>query len=107
MSDRVSLSFGVSYVDSTAAMKSISFTPISDEAATTLGFEDYNLTSVHDYSDIDVSRLEFTGNMGISLTKMLGLNFGFLYDDYQDNDPYLVDTTGTYYWIYGGFSIKF
>jgi len=101
------MSFGISYVDSTAGMEMISFAPITQEAADTMGFEDYDLTGVHEYSDLDICHMQVTGNVDVELSKIWGLYIGILYDDYQDDDPYLVDTTGNYYWLYGGLRFKF
>ena len=101
------MSFGLSYSDSRAGMDSIRFTEISQEAADNLPHEDYDFSEVHTYSDMDLSRIEFSGNLDVAVSKNLGLTFGLLYDDYTDDDPYLVDGTGTYTWLWAGLRFSF
>ena len=106
-SDKVYFSLSLSMVDSTAGMNAIHFAPISTEAAERLPHGDYDFTEVNTYSDLDISKLELTGHLGINLSDTVGLTFGFLYDDYSDDDPYLVDTTGTVYWAWAGIRFTF
>ncbi len=88
-------------------MDPLIFPSISPAAADALSFEDYDLTRVHEYSDLDLSRLEFSGSLNWKLSRSMGLLFGFLYSDFQDDDPYLADTSGTYGWVWAGVSFRF
>lgn len=88
-------------------MDTILFAPISATAEATLNKPFYDFTEVHEYSDLDVSRIGYNANMNVLLSSNWGLYLGFLYDNYEDDDPYLVDTTGAYYWLYGGFRFMF
>ena len=88
-------------------MDTIYFAPITQDVADGLPHEDYDFTLVHEYSDLDVSWLEASVNLDILLTKAWGIYFGCLYDYFDDDDPYLADTTGTDYWVYGGFRAYF
>ena len=103
----MALNLGLSYLISEAGMDALYLAPISQEAADALSHEDYDFTMVHEYSDLDYSRFEGSVNLDILLNTAWGLYFGFLYDYFDDNDPYLTDTTGTYYSVYGGFRAFF
>lgn len=105
--DTVSLSLGVSYVDSQASMDTIMFGPITAEAQAELPHPYYDFTEVHMYSDLEMTRIGFNGNLNVMLASNWGWYLGFLYDDYEDDAPYLVDTTGNYYWLYSGFRFMF
>lgn len=101
------MSLGLSYVDSSAGMDTILLAPISAAAEAALNYPYYNFTEVKYYSDLEVTRIGLTGNLDVMLTSQWGWYAGFLFDDYEDDAPYLVDTTGNYYWLYSGFSFMF
>lgn len=101
------MSLGLSYVDRQAGMDPLILGPITQEAADTLGFEDYDFSGVNEYSDVDLSRFEISGDLDWKVFRSMGVIFGFLYSDYQDDDPYLADTTGTYSWVCAGVSFHF
>lgn len=88
-------------------MDSIHFAPISEEAAETLPHESLDFTEVHEQSNLDLTYYEITGDLYVNFTKRVGMIFGFIYDDYTDDDPYLVDSTGTYYWVWTGIKLTF
>ena len=57
--------------------------------------QSYDFTQTHTYSDLDVSRLE----LGLRFRYQTGERFafygGYRYLDFEDDAPYLYDTSGT------------
>jgi hypothetical protein len=88
-------------------MDPLLFGPITQEAADTLGFEDYDFSGIHEYSDLDLSRFEISGDLDWRVSRTMGVLLGFLYSDYEDADPYLADTSGTIGWVWAGVSFRF
>lgn len=66
---------------------------------------DYSLT--HTFSDLDLSRFDGTAELRYQLTKTFSLRGLYRYVDYQDDAPYLYDTTGKVQVVSGGFGLTF
>ena len=105
--DRLTLTLGLSFVKSTAGMMRISMDPIGQEASDGLPHEDYGFGQVHTYSDLDLSRLEATGELEVAFNERVGMTLGLLYDDYSDDSPYLEDLTGISLWAWTGLRVFF
>ena len=54
----------------------------------------YDLSDMDTYSDLDQSRLEMTLNGRYAFAKQYWMSGYYRYADYQDDAPYLYDTTG-------------
>ena len=71
--------------------------PADDYVAThpTMSFD---FTNSYSYSNLDVSRLEGDLNLKYTFADGLWLRFWYRLIDYQDDQPYLYDTSGTVQW---------
>jgi len=58
----------------------------------------FDFSNSYSYSNLDVSRLEGDLNVKYTFTDGLWLRFGYRLVDYQDDQPYLYDTSGTVQW---------
>lgn len=66
---------------------------------------DYSMT--HTFSDLDVSRFDGSAELRYQLTKTFSLRGLYRYVDYQDDAPYLYDTSGKVQIVSGGFGLVF
>ena len=58
----------------------------------------FDFEQSYTYSNLDVSRLEADLNLKYNLTEDMWLRLWYKYVDYQDDQPYLYDTSGTVQW---------
>lgn len=66
----------------------------------------YDFSLTHLASDLEVSRLELGVNAVYQVTDRAWVTAGYRYLDYQDDAPYVTDTTGQadFYWLRLGWS---
>lgn len=57
--------------------------------------QSYDFSRTHTYSDLDISRLELGAGVRYQASERIGLRAGYRYIDFEDNAPYLEDTTGS------------
>lgn len=57
--------------------------------------QSFDFTRTHLYSDLDVSRVEAGLHASYRFTPRVWLAAGYRYLDYEDDAPYLYDTTGS------------
>lgn len=57
----------------------------------------YDLSSVHNYSDLDISQTELSLKADYQVDKNLSLGCGVSYLRYEDDAPYLFDGSGDAY----------
>ncbi|MBK8596427.1 MAG: hypothetical protein IPN83_12785 [Holophagales bacterium] len=67
----------------------------------------YDYSKTHSFSDLDVSRFDGSAELRYQVTKTFSLRGLYRYVDYQDDAPYLYDTTGTVQVVSGGFGLTF
>lgn len=58
----------------------------------------FDFANSYTYSNLDVSRIDGDLNLKYTFTEGLWLRFWYRYVDYQDDQPYLYDTSGTVQW---------
>ncbi len=56
--------------------------------------QSYDFTLTHTNSDLDLSRLELALRLRYQATAQLAVTGGYRYLDFQDDTPYLYDTSG-------------
>ena len=84
-----------SYTDSTAEMDSLVFPePSADLAA---GFYDYDLSTVNEYSDLDIQQYGIELDIAYDITPELAFGIGGAVYIYEDEAPYLFDDDGELY----------
>lgn len=101
----VTVSLVASYTASDFAMDPLTLNGGDFAAHHDLQPYDYSLT--HTFSDLDLSRFDGTAELRYQLTKAFSLRGLYRYVDYQDDAPYLYDTTGKVQVVSGGFGLAF
>lgn len=89
--------FDLAYVNSTAGMSQFRFTKAEDWAAPK-PMQNYDMSKVHTYSDLDTTRLESDLWAKVTIFKSAFLYGDWRYVDYTDDAPYLYDTSGKISW---------
>lgn len=67
----------------------------------------YDYSKTHSFSDLDVSRFDGSAELRYQVSKTFTLRGLYRYVDYQDDAPYLYDTTGKVQVVSGGFGLSF
>ena len=67
----------------------------------------YDYSKTHTFSDLDVSRFDGSAEVRYQVSKTFSLRGLYRYVDYQDDAPYLYDTTGKVQIVSGGFGLTF
>jgi hypothetical protein len=67
----------------------------------------YDYSKTHAFSDLDVSRFDGSAELRYQVSKTFSLRGLYRYVDYQDDAPYLYDTTGKVQIVSGGFGLAF
>ncbi len=101
----VTISLVASYTESDFAMDPMTLNGGDFAAHHDLQPYDYSLT--HTFSDLDVSRFDGSAELRWQLSKMFSVRGLYRYVDYQDDAPYLYDTTGKVQIVSGGFGLVF
>ena len=92
---RFEMGLGLSLTQSEAAMEPFD---IADQAADSVETHPptlYDFSQVHTYSDLDTTRLEGTVDARYSIRDDFWLTLLFRHIDYDDDAPYMYDTSGT------------
>jgi len=98
-SDRWDLGLNLTWTSSEAEMNPFQL-PGDDYAATHPStFWDFSRTP--GFSNIDVSRVDVDLTVNYHINKAFFVGARYRYAKYDDNDPYLYDTTGTNELLYG------
>lgn len=93
--DSFDLGLSLTWTDSEA---SISQLDLADQAADYVATHPsmiYDFTSSHTYSDLDTSRLDAEVDATYHFSKTLRLNLRYRRAEFEDDAPYLYDTTGS------------
>jgi hypothetical protein len=77
------------------------------EFAETQHLMPYDYSKNHTFSDLDVSRFDGSAELRYQVSKAFSLRGLYRYVDYQDDAPYLYDTSGTVHIVSGGFGLVF
>lgn len=101
----VTLALLASYTASDFAMDPMTLNGGDFAARSHLQPYDYSLT--HTFSDLDVSRFDASAELRYKVSKLFALRGLYRYVDYQDDAPYLDDTSGKVHVVSGGFGLTF
>ena len=88
-SERVEIGIDGVWNDADAAMDAFDF-PV-----TPFGQMSYDFSLTHLNSDLDVSRMELGIHGRFAVGEKVGLVAGYRYADFEDDAPYLYDTSGS------------
>jgi hypothetical protein len=91
------IGFDLAYVNATAGMSQFRFTK-AEEWAAPKPMQNYDMSKVHTYSDLDTTRFESDLWAKFGFGKSLFLYGDWRYVDYADDAPYLYDTSGKISW---------
>lgn len=58
------------------------------------GSYDYDLSTVHEYSDLDIRQIDLSVGADYKVDDNFLVGLGFTYLRYEDDEPYLYDGTG-------------
>ena len=94
-SEKLSFTLAGSYTDHTAAMDSILF--VAPEPGLAVDSYDYDFSTVHEYSDLDIQQLGLELDLAYDFTPDFALNIGGAVYVYEDDAPYLFDDDGELY----------
>ena len=88
--ERLSLTFSGTYTDSEAEMDQLrNYSGLTEPAN-----YDYDLSTVHEYSDLDIRQIDLSVGADYKVDDNFSLGLGFTYLRYDDDEPYLYDGTG-------------
>ena len=77
---------------------------VAEEA---LLFDDYDFSNVYTYSDLKVRRIDLSLGFNFKMRETHALVGAFAVSDYDDQAPYLYDTTGRYFFARAGLTYSF
>ena len=97
ITESLKIGFDLAYVNATAGMSQFRFTKAEDWAAPK-PMQNYDMSKVHTYSDLDNTRFESDVWAKFGFGKDFFLYGDWRYVDYADDAPYLYDTAGTISW---------
>ena len=97
VTDAIKFGLDLAYVNGTAGMDQFRFTRAEEWAAPKPN-QDFDMSQVHTYSDIDQTRFQsdLWGKFGIG--KSLFIYADWKYIDFADDDPYISNVTGEISW---------
>ena len=101
----VTLSFVATWTASDFSMDPMTLN--GGEFASHHALQPYDYSKTHTFSDLDVSRFDGSAELRWQLSKMFSVRGLYRYVDYQDDAPYLYDTTGKVQIVSGGFGLVF
>ena len=67
----------------------------------------FDFSMSHTYSALDVERIDAQVGARYKFNQSLWINLRYRYADYEDNDPYMYDTSGSFDWISGSLGWRF
>jgi hypothetical protein len=93
----------LSYTRSDAAFDQVNFP--EPEEITSLG--NYDFSQIHTFSDLKINQFDLVMTSQNQVTDNISLDFGFRFKDYQDDEIYLFDGSGSLYLLSAGMSYFF
>ena len=99
---KMAFSLTGAYTNSRAEMDTITFEDVDgqlgfDPATNGMSMYDYNLTKVHEYSDLNIKQWDVVLNGTYQLTSKVALSAGINYISYDEDEIYLADESGSTY----------
>jgi len=92
LNERLNLSLTGTYTQSDAEMNELR--NYSGLHGTIAGSYDYNLSTVDNYSDLDIRQIDVSVGADYKVDDNFSVGLGFTYLRYEDDEPYLYDGTG-------------
>ncbi len=92
---RFGIDFG--YTEAEAALDPFDL-PADDYVAITPPTS-YDFSRSHTYSDLDVDRLNLDATLKYTFNEAIWMRLWYRFVDYNDNAPFLYDTTGSVQWV--------
>jgi len=102
-SKKHSFFINLSYTISDASFDQVDF-PVPEETSP-VGF--YDFSQVHTFSDLKINQFDLVMTSRNQVTDNVSLDFGFRFKDYQDDEIYLFDGSGSLYLLSAGISYFF
>jgi predicted porin len=101
-SSKLAFSLTGAYTSSQAEMDTITFEDINgqlefDPATSGMAVYDYDFTKVDTYSDLNIKKWDVSLAGTYQLTSRLALSAGINYMDYNEDETYLADESGSAY----------
>ena len=93
-SDKVEIAIDGVWNDADAAMETFDFDVPAEFLAANVNMS-YDFTATHLNSDLDVSRFELGVHGRFGVADSFGIVAGYRYVDFEDDAPYLYDTSGS------------
>ncbi len=104
-SKKMTLGFSAAYTNSTAGMDPFDL-PADDYVAITPPTV-YDFSKSHTYSDLDITRLDGDILFKYKFSDGFWLRADYRITDYQDDAPYMYDTSGTVQWLTAALGFRF
>lgn len=95
-SDRASFYADYTYMQTTGTMDAVHFAELEGAAAAALANHDMEFEAIHELSDVDVERDDFTVGFNLNTPQGFLFQLAYMWVDYDDNDPILTDESGEY-----------
>jgi|GEM_PF-2301763 len=99
---KLNLNLSLAYSVSNAEMDTITFDNISgqlgfDPAASGMALYDYDFAEVHKLSDLDITQWDVSLGADYQFTPRFSLHAGINYIDYDEDEVFLADESGSAY----------
>jgi len=93
----------LSYTTSDASFDRVDF-PVPEETSA-IGY--YDFSRINTFSDLKIKQFDLVMTSRHQATEHIGLDFGFAFRDYQDDEIYLFDGSGSLYLLSAGMTYSF
>jgi predicted porin len=91
--DKLKLGLNLTWTESEAALAPFDLS--APDYVATHPSTQYDFSQTHTYSDLDLSRLEASVKAGYKFSPNMSLYLKYRYADFDDDAPYLYDTSGS------------
>jgi hypothetical protein len=98
-----SFSLNLSYTASDASFDPVDFPEPAETSA--IGY--YDFSRINTFSDLKIKQLDLVMTSRHGITEHIGLDFGFAFKDYNDDELYLFDGSGSLYLLSAGMTYSF
>lgn len=93
-SEAFEIGFDAVYTNSDGALEPFDF-DVSESYLTGKVNQSYDFSEAYSYSDLDMKRLELALTLRYKVSELMAVWGGYRYVDFEDDAPYLYETTGS------------
>jgi hypothetical protein len=107
VTERASFYADYTFMQTTGTMDAVHFAELDPAVAAVLTAQDMEFGTIHELSDVDVERDDFTVGFNLNTPQGFLFQVAYMWVDYEDNDPILTDESGEYDVIWASVGWRF